>query len=433
MRIEPSQSCFNMLEISVRTRETYLTHISYKEEQAPLFKSMKTPWDDLFITRMPSSNDPNLQGWDGADLYLLDAVAERGYAPAETVRVLIVNDTYGAISTALRHCQVDVVTDSFRGREGLKTNFEKNLADHQPHFYDLGKVHPDKGWDLILIKIPKSHDLLDWQLSRLQSIAGSAVVIGSGLTKHVHKKTIKIFERYLGKTPTSLAKYRSRLLLPGSDKIPSELQSNVWPKFWEYHGLAVGNYPGVFSGEKLDQGTRFLMEQWQQGKAKYTHSSGGTVIDLGCGNAVLSAYYMKNQYVPIPMADKGTDNKHVDGAKENLIAIDDSWQAICSAKKTYSSNGVDAHLIHGDGLKSLPADLAAIILCNPPFHEGHGVSYELAAEMFSHALRVLEPGGKLWVVGNRHLRYHIVLKRLFSRVQQIGNHPKFVIFQCWKR
>jgi 16S rRNA (guanine1207-N2)-methyltransferase len=41
-------------------------------------------------------------------------------------------------------------------------------------------------------------------------------------------------------------------------------------------------------------------------------------------------------------------------------------------------------------------------------------------------------GGILHVVGNRHLGYHIKLKRLFGNCKTIASNGKFVILQASK-
>src|SRR5690606_41310260 len=54
----------------------------------------------------------------------------------------------------------------------------------------------------------------------------------------------------------------------------------------------------------------------------------------------------------------------------------------------------------------------------------------LAWRMFQQARRALVPGGELWIVGNRHLGYHVKLKRLFEQVEQVGATPKFVVLRA---
>jgi len=47
--------------------------------------------------------------------------------------------------------------------------------------------------------------------------------------------------------------------------------------------------------------------------------------------------------------------------------------------------------------------------------------------------RVLRPGGELCIVGNRHLNYHVKLKRLFGNVEQLAANRKFVVLSARRR
>jgi len=50
--------------------------------------------------------------------------------------------------------------------------------------------------------------------------------------------------------------------------------------------------------------------------------------------------------------------------------------------------------------------------------------------MFQDAAQVLRKDGELWVVGNRHLGYHIKLKRWFSDLELLASNSKFVLFRA---
>ncbi len=65
-----------------------------------------------------------------------------------------------------------------------------------------------------------------------------------------------------------------------------------------------------------------------------------------------------------------------------------------------------------------------------PFHPAQLVGDFLAWRMFQQARAALTEQGELWLVGNRHLGYHVKLKRLFRRVEQIAATPKFVVLMA---
>ena len=74
-----------------------------------------------------------------------------------------------------------------------------------------------------------------------------------------------------------------------------------------------------------------------------------------------------------------------------------------------------------------------IILCNPPFHQQHGVTDHIAAQMFKDSKRVLKDGGELRVIGNRHLDYPLKLKKLFAGIKVIASNQKFSVLSAVKK
>ncbi|MEV0041751.1 methyltransferase, partial [Streptomyces sp. NPDC050804] len=92
-----------------------------------------------------------------------------------------------------------------------------------------------------------------------------------------------------------------------------------------------------------------------------------------------------------------------------------------------------ADFLLGDGLSDMPAGTADLVLNNPPFHSHQATTDATAWRMFTGSRAALRPGGELWVIGNRHLGYHIKLRRLFGNCETVTSDPKFVILRAVKR
>jgi len=58
------------------------------------------------------------------------------------------------------------------------------------------------------------------------------------------------------------------------------------------------------------------------------------------------------------------------------------------------------------------------------------VGDHIALTLFAAARRHLRPGGRLLLVGNRHLGYHRSLGRFFPQVRQLDANPKFVVLEA---
>jgi 16S rRNA (guanine1207-N2)-methyltransferase len=84
----------------------------------------------------------------------------------------------------------------------------------------------------------------------------------------------------------------------------------------------------------------------------------------------------------------------------------------------------------GDRLKDFEPASADLILCNPPFHQQNTMGDQIAVSMFKQSREVLRKGGELWVIGNRHLNYHMQLNRLFGKHSVVASNAKFVILNA---
>jgi 16S rRNA (guanine1207-N2)-methyltransferase len=141
------------------------------------------------------------------------------------------------------------------------------------------------------------------------------------------------------------------------------------------------------------------------------------VVDLGCGNGVVGT--------SVALADPDAE----------VLFVDESFQAVASAEATFKANGVPGHAEFrvGDGLAGVPSGSVDLVLNNPPFHSHQAMTDATAWRMFTGARRTLRPGGELWVVGNRHLGYHVKLRKLFGNCRLVASDPKFVVLKAVKR
>lgn len=342
------------------------------------------------------------QAWSAADDLLLKEIAKAEPLPE---RVLIVNDLHGALGTCLHHWRPFSWNDSYSSKLALQQNLRRNqLSFSADHFLE-STDSPDGQFDAVLIRIPKTLSLLEYQLTALRPLLTPQTrIIGAGMVKHLSKSMVQCFERCLGHTTTSLAVKKARLIHTQFD--PELKPVSPQPVRYDIPGtdLELLNYANVFSQQKLDMGTRFLLEHFPSVEG-LEH-----ILDLGCGNGALACYAGRKN--PAPM----------------LSLLDDSWLALKSARESLELNGIKnpCEFIASDGLDGFE-DQVDLILCNPPFHEGSRLDSNIALRMFKGSKRCLKENGKLVVVGNRHLNYHQTLKPHFKDVDLTASNPKFVI------
>ncbi|MEU2879361.1 methyltransferase [Streptomyces sp. NPDC007070] len=377
---------------------------------------MTTPWGEPALSRFPVDPRDRLRAWDASDEYLLRHLAEQAIDLSGTV--VVVGDRWGALVTALAAHGPTQITDSYLGQEATRLNLARNGAEPGAVRLLTTQDPPPDRIDVLLVRVPKSLALLEDQLLRLApALHAGTVVVGTGMVKEIHTSTLTLFERIIGPTRTSLAERKARLILCTPE--PSlERPANPWPYAYTLpggigavSGRTVVNHAGVFCADRLDIGTRFLLQHLPDG------DGARRVVDLGCGNGVVGTA----MGLAHPEAE--------------VLFTDESFQAVASAEATYKANGVPGHAEFrvGDGLSGVPDGSVDLVLNNPPFHSHQATTDATAWRMFTGARRALRPGGSLWVIGNRHLGYHVKLRRLFGNSELVASDPKFVLLRAVKR
>ncbi|MFE9255374.1 methyltransferase [Streptomyces sp. NPDC006879] len=399
-----------------------------------------TPWGEFGLTRFPEDPRDRLRAWDAADEYLLRRLAGDPGPEGEPVQpvdttghVTVFGDRWGALVTALASArtasatsgQLTQITDSYLTQQATWSNLARSGNPADAARLLSTQDEPPARIDLLLVRVPKSLALLEDQLHRLApSLHEGSVIIGTGMVKEIHTSTLTLFTDILGPTRTSLAAKKARLVF--STPTPSagpqgdvHRQSNRWPGTYTLGedataaaGVTVTQHAGVFCADRLDIGTRFLLAHLPRSRGDER------VVDLGCGNGVVgTALALAN-----PEAE--------------LLFTDESYQAVASAKATYEANvtpGRRVEFLVGDALATVAPGSVDLVVNNPPFHSHQATTDTTAWRMFSDARRALRPGGELWIIGNRHLGYHLKLRRLFGNCELIAGDSKFVVLRAAKR
>ncbi|PMH41147.1 50S rRNA methyltransferase [Vibrio sp. 10N.286.49.B3] len=363
----------------------------------------------LSLHRFPKRSNELLQAWDAGDEYLINHVEELGLEDGK--HILILNDNFGALSCWMseKH-DVTMMSDSFISHRGALKNLQRNQSNRVTFLNTMDAI--PHGIDLVLFQLPKSNRHLVWQLSQLRkSLPENCRIIGVNKVKDIHTSTLNLFEKYLGTTTTSLAYKKHRLVFSSPNCQPIHDVEPVTE--WDVDGenIHLKNLPNVYSGEGLDQGARYLLEHIPQ-DPELRH-----IIDLGCGNGVLSV--KAGQLNP----------------QARITCVDESFMALESAKQNVLDNlGSERNVqfIANNCLDGFKKNSAYLILCNPPFHQQQAITDHIAWQMFCDAKHALSNGGKLIVIGNRHLGYDIKLARLFgeANVETLELNQKFEILQA---
>jgi 23S rRNA (guanine1835-N2)-methyltransferase len=370
---------------------------------------------NLVLHRHPRHKKETLQAWDSADEYLINHFTENELEKqlGENGQLLIINDSFGALSCFFKDIERTTITDSYLSLSSIKLNMQRNNCNENNFLVqDCLQAFPENV-KVVLIKVPKTNSYLEYLLQQLRAVVSAdTIIVAAGKVNMIHNSTLQLFEKYIGSTKTSLAKKKSRLIfsLVERQNVPEDEIAITWEvenQEWKIH-----NHANVFSRNHLDIGGRYLMENLPDGDFE-------KVVDLGCGNGVVGMSAMD----AYPAA--------------HVTFIDESYMAVDSARinviKNFEEEKSDnARFVVNNGLLGFKGGSYDLVLCNPPFHQQQVITDHIAWSMFNEARFALSDNGELVIVGNRHLDYQDKLERIFGNCELVAENKKFVILRAVK-
>lgn len=384
----------------------------------------------LTLWRYPrQTEDSPLRAWDTADILLINRLTDDNLInkPDDTVddnkgqypkTISIFNDQFGALACGLSQLLPDTAIASIQDSYIAIAATEQNIGYNHSEFAEFGKNieltsdHMEDISDTIAFKIPKNSAYLEYLLQKFSKCSEETTIIAAAKATDINSSLVKLLERYFEKVSVSLTWKKSRIIELSQPKAEAYSSFSYW-KNWTVasNQYQIANAPNVFARTKLDPGASAFLPHLPD-------VSGKVVIDLACGNGILGLMTLSQ----LP---------------EKMIFVDESAMALESARKNVKDNFPEqldrCEFVLDDCLQSFGSNSADIVLCNPPFHQQKTITDHIAWQMFNDAHKVLNKGGQLRIVGNRHLSYHIKLKRIFGNCNDIATNAKFVVLFAKKR
>ena len=167
--------------------------------------------------------------------------------------------------------------------------------------------------------------------------------------------------------------------------------------------------PGVFAWDRVDAASRLLAEHLPADLE-------GAVADLGAGWGFLALQVLARCPRIASLDLHEADARALELARANLATN------AASATLAFHWHDVAA----GIGARRYDA-----IVCNPPFHaQGAGERVDLGRAFIAAAAEALRPGGRLWLVANRHLPYEAALAGGFGEVREVAARDGFKVIEA---
>ncbi|MBI2939707.1 MAG: methyltransferase [Chloroflexi bacterium] len=157
----------------------------------------------------------------------------------------------------------------------------------------------------------------------------------------------------------------------------------------------VCSRPGVFSWERLDPGSKALIDVMRI-------DPGDQVLDLGGGAGIVGV-------VAAGLASPG-----------QVHLVDADIDAVDSAIQTARENGVTNCTIRAsDSVSAVRGLDFDVVLTNAPFHLAKAAEYDVAIQFIQDAAAVLKGSGRLYLVANRFLPYERPMEQAFAMVETV--------------
>lgn len=348
--------------------------------------------------RYPSTTNRSLKVASASDLLVSQYIL--GHQPES---ITTFNDKFGVWATLFYKQISETVITHASQQKAIALNLELNsLANLETESFKQ-PLDILKAIDFAVVKIPKSLDLFELFVQQIhQSATKDTIVVCGFMTKYFSPKILAIAQIYFDSVEQSRAWKKSRLLIlkqPKKDVLDYDFCNEI-----NWKDSTLKHYKGVFSADKIDIGTRFLLENFQ------LKPSENKVLDLACGNGIIGFDLLQRQ------------------PNLQITFVDDFNLAIASAKQNCNSNSHT--FICDNNLNALPDDTFDLIICNPPFHFEYENNIEVSLGMFEEVAKKLKPSGRFVLVANSHLNYKTHLVKWFNLVEVTHQNQKFQIISC---
>jgi 16S rRNA (guanine1207-N2)-methyltransferase len=264
-------------------------------------------------------------------------------------------------------------------------------------------LSPHEPRDCVAIRLPKGRlplSQLLWDGFSALKLGGACYVAGAN--REGIKPAIELMGQLFGNA-TIIGYGGGHRIARSEKKTSSPVDSSALDVKWLDHqaflelsgqiggnSMAVHSRPGVFAWDRLDDGTRLLVERMRI-------DPDDSVLDLGCGNGIVGLMAAK-------MAVRG-----------NVVLVDSDAEAIRSATRSVEANALtNCTVLPSDAGSAVKASTFDVVVTNPPFHVGRRAKFDIANQFIQDAWEVLKAGGRFYLVANLRLPYENTIRDCFG-------------------
>ena len=270
------------------------------------------------------------------------------------------------------------------------------------------------GRPLVLLLPPRQRDEARALFARALSLAAHGVMVVASVANDAGAKSAEAdFARIAGplnvRSKHKCRVFWARVGQPGGDPALAA----AWARLDEPRPVAGGRFlsrPGVFAWDRIDAASALLARHLPADLR-------GRAADLGAGYGYLSAELLERSPGIAALDAFEADARALAMARHNLagfaqrVALGFHWHDVAAGLP----GGYD------------------VVVTNPPFHAPDGRERpDIGRAFIAAAARALRPGGRLWMVANRHLPYEQVLGEGFGEARLVAQESGFKVVEAVK-
>jgi 16S rRNA (guanine1207-N2)-methyltransferase len=178
----------------------------------------------------------------------------------------------------------------------------------------------------------------------------------------------------------------------------------------EWEGLLLWSKHGIFAWDRIDDGSRLLLEQLP-GILAGRDAASLSALDLGCGYGLLA----------LALGKAGIGR---------VIATDNNATAINATTHNLEQNAPpESFQVVLDDCASTLKERVDLILCNPPFHQGFAVESTLTDRFLATTKRLLKPNGQALFVVNAFIPLERKAAEIFGEVTTLAKDRRFKVLR----
>lgn len=367
-------------------------------------------------------SEPSIEYWDQIlpSTYLFCDNTEFN----ESDKILIIGSDKGILSTFISHSlnkgELWLWEDNLIKLKHVEKTLTINLVDNVKFIRQsfLSKKYY-RYFDKVLLQQPKSRPLSRrFVLHGYETLKKDGRLFLAGAKKLGVQSSINDTEKLFGNSKILAYKKGNRIAqFEKSDRVCENpvwmKQPGIAPDSWFEFSITLKNndfrlfsLPGIFSYNRLDEGTLMLLDHLKGIRGK-------NILDIGCGYGIIGLFAL------------------TEGAN-HVSFLDISQAALDAVTKNLSTQEKWTYAVYGTNDTFEKLDFGFdMILSNPPFHTNKDINLHNSNQIFRKAHHFIHPDGIFLLVSNSFLPYPSMLRNYFKNVDILYDNKKYRVIASY--